>query len=313
MKKVLFLLLLLLSLSLFTSCKEARDDGKIKVVCSIFPLYDWAQEVVGDSDAVSLDLLVKNGTDMHSYQGSVQDIVAIDECDVFIYVGGESDEWVEEALQNHADPNRVVLRLIDYVECTDTSCHSVIEHSHTHEHEAYDEHIWLSLKNAVRATDLIADVLMALDTEHAAAYAENAEAYTARLNALDEAYAAAFASASQKILLFADRFPFAYLAKDYEIECVAAFSGCSAESGASITTVKELAALVREHSLSAVLVLEDSADSIAEGVIDASGVKNVRILAVNSMQSIDARALASGVSYASVMEKNLEIFRECLH
>ncbi len=311
MKKFLLCLILFLSLSL-CACAEKQDDGETDVLCSVFPLYDWTQEIVGESELLSLDLLVENGVDMHSYQPSVQDIVKISECDVLIYVGGVSDAWIEEVLREHPDPDRTVLRLIDYIECEDNTCHDGLDHSHHHEAEGYDEHIWLSLQNAARLVDVIADALGARIGENAPLYEANAQAYIAQINALDAHYAESFGALSQKVLLFADRFPFVYLSRDYGITCFAAFSGCSAESEASTATVRALAEKLNEYALCSVLVLEDSADSIAAAVIGAADRRDVTVLSVDSMQSISRTDVDSGVRYLSVMEKNLSLFLQAM-
>ena len=306
MKKFLLCLvfLLLLSFSL-CACADAEDDGKTDILCSVFPLYDWTREIVGEDDTLSLELLLENGVDMHSYQPSVQDIVKISECDVFIYVGGASDAWIEEVLREHRNPDRTVLRLIDYIDCEDNACHDGLDHSHHHEAEGYDEHIWLSLRNAARLSGVIADALCARLPEKATLYKANAQAYIARINALDETYAEAFGALSQRVLLFADRFPFVYLSRDYGITSFAAFSGCSAESEASAATVRTLSEKLNEYSLHTVLVLEDSADSIAASVISAAKRDDVAVRSLDSMQSISHKDIAGGVRYLSLMEKNL--------
>lgn len=312
MKKFVLLLVLLLTLSAFSSCGEDKEEGELKIVCSVFPLYDWTREIVGESDALSLELLVDSGTDMHSYQASVGDIITLTECDLFIYVGGASDAWAEEALRSHENPNRVELRLLDYIECEDLSCHSGEGHDHTHEAEGYDEHIWLSLRNAARVSAVIADAIASLDPLNASLYLENSTTYIDNLNALDAFYAEAFQACAQRVLLFADRFPFVYLTRDYEILCFAAFSGCSSESEASAATVRTLAVQLDEYGLSSVLILEDSSDSIADAVIAASKSENVSVLSVDSMQSVSEADIRGGVRYLTVMEKNLALFLEAM-
>lgn len=312
MKKILLCLLFLLSLSFLCACTEKEDDGKINIVCSVFPEYDWTREIVGEADSVTLDLLVENGVDMHSYQPSVSDLVKMAECDLFIYVGGVSDAWAEEALKNNPNPNRRVLRLLDYVSCEDHTCADGLDHSHHHEAEGYDEHIWLSLPNAAKLTRVIADALEALDGEHAPLYEANAKAYINRIEALHKTYEKAFSALPLKVLLFADRYPFVYLSRDYGITVYAAFSGCSAESEASAATVRTLAEKVDEYGLRALLILEDSSDSIAESVLSASKKKDAAVLTVNSMQSISRADIEAGVRYFSIMEENLSVFLQAM-
>ncbi|MDO4566964.1 MAG: metal ABC transporter substrate-binding protein, partial [Oscillospiraceae bacterium] len=196
------------------------DDDKLSIVATIFPEYDWAREIVGDTESVELTLLLDSGVDLHSYQPTAEDIIRISTCDLFIYVGGESDDWVEGALREAANEDMTVICLLDVlgdaVKTEETVEGMQEEHEHEdgedHEHEeAVDEHVWLSLKNAELFCAHIASELERLDSANAAAYAANAEAYMAELAALDAQYEEAVDAAAGKTLLFGDRFPFRYL------------------------------------------------------------------------------------------------------
>ncbi len=339
MKKILLILLGLALLFSLAACAagpapaqtdpaSAQTDAaaeKLSVVTTIFPEYDWLRQIVGETDGVELTLLLDRGVDLHSYQPSVDDIVKISTCDLFVYVGGESDEWVEDVLENAANPAMRVVNLLevlgDAVKEEEIVEGMEAEHDHDHEDEdhedeeegpEYDEHVWLSLKNAAAFCRALAGELGALDGANKAAYEANAAAYIEKLEALDGAYAAAVEAGNQKTLLFADRFPFRYLVDDYGLSYYAAFAGCSAESEASFETVLFLANKVDELGLSCVLQIESADGSIAKTVCDTAQSENLTVLTMDSLQSATAEEMAAGATYLSVMEKNLEVLKQAL-
>lgn len=320
MKKIMTLLLAaLLIAGLFTGCVAIPDDGngKLSIVATIFPEYDWVINILGDkaTDA-DLTLLLDSGVDLHSYQPTAIDIIKISRCDLFIYVGGESDEWVEDALKEATNKDMIVINLLDVLgdAALEEEIKEGMEEEHDHEEEAteYDEHVWLSLKNAAALVGAIADAIASLDSENNALYQSNAAAYISKLTDLDARYAAAVDAAPQKTILFGDRFPFRYLTDDYGLDYYAAFVGCSAESEASFETIQFLAKKVDELRLSAVLTLEGSNQKIAETIVAATAAKDARILALDSMQSTTAKDVRSGSTYLSIMEKNLAVLTDAL-
>ena len=328
-KKIICLICILLfaalSLAPLSACSK-KDDGKIKVVCTIFPVYDWAMNVIGDrKDDYSVTLLQDSGADLHSYQPTVADLAAIAEADVFVYVGGESDEWVEDALRSVKNKNMVALDLISILgdkalveEIVEGMQHDHEDededHDHDHEEEAseLDEHVWLSLKNAEIFTQAIANAIMKADEANKETYSENAKNYIASLRALDQSYAAAIQASPRDTLLFGDRFPFRYLVEDYGLKYYAAFVGCSAESNASFETIRFLASKADELSLKVILKIENSKREIAEGIKNASTAKNQSIMVLDSLQSANKKEYASGRNYLSVMESNLEVLKTAL-
>ena len=277
-------------------------DGRTRVVTTIFPLYDFARQVAGDDDGVEITCLADGAADMHSFSPSSQDIIAISQCDVFIYVGGESDEWADEVLEQHPNENRVVICCFDVLD-------GMLLAEDGEEGE-FDEHVWLSLRNAAALTEAIADALEQAVPERAEAYAENAAACVAQLDALDARYAQALAG--DGTLLVADRFPFAYLANDYGLECFAAFSGCSAESEVSFGAVAQLADVLNECQLTHVFVIDDGDMAVAEAVISQAGRSDVEVLSLYSMQAVTRQDMEAGTSYLSLMEENLEVLEEGL-
>ena len=310
---------LVLLLSLAFSAPVMAQAARPNVVTTIFPIYDWIREIVGDADSVDVTLLLDSGVDLHSYQPTAQDMMKIALCDLFAYVGGESDEWVEDALNTAPNPDRLSVSLLDALG-DGAKAEEILEgmEAEAEEDDAegegveYDEHVWLSLRNAQVLVRALSEALGRIDPERAERYAANAEAYIEKLAALDAAYADALGSADLDTLLFGDRFPFRYLADDYGLRCYAAFSGCSAESEASFETIAFLAGKVDELELPAVMTIEGTDHRVAETVVASTREKSARILTLDSMQGTTMADVESGATYLSAMEKNLEVLRQAL-
>lgn len=321
MKKILALLLALwIPAAVLSGCAPQDDSAasnKLNIVTTIFPAYDWVREILGDeTDRAEITMLLDSGVDLHSYQPTVDDIVKISDCDLFLYVGGESDGWVDDALKNAPNKERKVIRLLDVLGDSakaEETVEGMQEEEHDHEEEAeYDEHIWLSLKNAQVLVTAISEALQETDPARKDAYAANAAAYAEKLSALDGEYRAAVDSGKYKTLLFGDRFPFRYLADDYGLDYYAAFPGCSAETEASFETVSFLAGKMDALGLPCVLTIEGTQHKIAETIVQNTAQKNQQILTMDSMQAVTANDAASGVSYLSIMEKNLSVLKKAL-
>lgn len=324
MKKFTALLLtFVLFLSLCPVSGLAEEAGKIRVVTTIFPIYDWVREIAGDTGNTEITLLLDSGVDLHSFQPSAQDIMNVAACDLFIYVGGESDEWAEDALAEAVNPDMVVISLVEALG-ENAKAEEIVEGMQAEEEEEegeegeeeeeeIDEHVWLSLRNAQVFTSAIADALAQKDPANADSYRANAEAYGAKLAALDAAYAGAVDSAAHKTLLFGDRFPFRYLTDDYGLTYYAAFVGCSAETEASFETVIFLAKKTDELQLPAVLTIEGKDHRIAETIIGSTADKNRKLLTLNSMQGTTANDIEQGATYLKIMEDNLAVLKEALN
>lgn len=321
MKKILALLLALwIPAAVLSGCAPQDDSAasnKLNIVTTIFPAYDWVREILGDeTDRAEITMLLDSGVDLHSYQPTVDDIVKISDCDLFLYVGGESDGWVDDALKNAPNKERKVIRLLDVLGDSakaEETVEGMQEEEHDHEEEAeYDEHIWLSLKNAQVLVAAISEALQESDPARKDTYAANAAAYVEKLSALDGEYRAAVDSGKYKTLLFGDRFPFRYLADDYGLDYYAAFPGCSAETEASFETVSFLAGKMDALGLPCVLTIEGTQHKIAETIVQNTAQKNKQVLTMDSMQAVTANDAASGVSYLSIMEKNLSVLKKAL-
>ena len=325
MKKALTILLAaLLAASCLTACasggkQPAAARGRVQIVATIFPAYDWVMNVLGDNPAeAEVTMLLSSGVDLHSFQPSAADILKISACDLFVYVGGESDAWVTDALREAANKDMIVVNLLDALgdavkeEEVVEGMQAEDEPDGEEDEAEYDEHVWLSLKNAAALVARISDAVQRLDPDRAAVYQANAAAYLEKLDALDAAYRAAVADAAVPTLLFADRFPFRYLADDYGLSYFAAFVGCSAETEASFATITFLARKVDALSLPAVLTIEGSDHRIAETVVQNTAEKNQKILTLDSMQATTASDVAAGTTYLSVMENNLTVLKAAL-
>ena len=330
---------LLVAVGMLAGCgaseKPTAQGDKLKIVTTIFPEYDWTREILGDqSERAEVTMLLDNGVDLHSYQPTADDLIKIAECDLFIYVGGESDGWVESALASTSNPDRAVINLIDtlgdsvkleevvegmqetehdHEEDEDLAHDADEEHTDADEQEAEtDEHVWLSLRNAQAVCQKIAEKLGEIDPEHEQTYTQNALAYIDKLAALDAKYQEAVDAANKKTLVFGDRFPFRYLTEDYGLNYYAAFVGCSAETEASFETIRFLAEKTDALGLSHVLTIENPNHKIAETVVANTSGKNQQVLSMDSMQSVTSKDVAAGATYLSIMEHNLEVLTQAL-
>ena len=322
MKKTLALLIaVLLAVGSLAACgsgksQKENDTGNIRIVASIFPEYDWVLNVLGDNPGkAEVTLLLDSGVDIHSFQPSAADILKMTTCDLFIYVGGESDEWVTDALKGAAKKDMTVISLMDVLGDAvkeEDIIEGMQEDAEEGDEKEYDEHVWLSLRNAVLFTENIAAALQKIDPDHAETYRKNAESYMEKLNILDAAYQTAVSNAPVKTLLFGDRFPFRYLVDDYGLNYYAAFAGCSAETEASFETITFLAEKINELSLTAVMTIEGNDHRIAETIIQNTRTKDQQILTLDSMQAASAKDMEKGITYLSIMEKNLSVLKDAL-
>ncbi len=315
------------STACISGCGSASPDnaGGPKIVTTIFPEYDWVMNVLGENPAnATVTMLLDDGVDLHSYQPTVDDILKISTCDMFVYVGGESDGWVDDALNEATNKDMIVINLLevlgDSVKEEEVVEGMEAEEEEEEEEEAdgeeeeieYDEHVWLSLKNAAVVVDCLEKNLEKIDESNASVYAANASAYINKLESLDKDYEAAVAAAPQKTVLFGDRFPFRYMTDDYGLSYYAAFVGCSAETEASFETIAFLAGKVDELGLNTVLTIEGKDHRIAETIVQNTASKDQKILTLDSMQSTTGENVKAGATYLSAMESNLSVLKEAL-
>ena len=322
--------------------EDAKDPNKkISIVTTIFPEYDWVREIVGNhADKFEITYLMNKGVDLHSYQASAEDIAKVSSADLFIYVGGESDTWAEDAIAEATNKDMKVINLLNSLG-SDVKEEEVVEgmeaedeHDHDHSEEAkdhdhadeakehdhakegeeveYDEHVWLSLKNAQKLVMDIEANIESLDPDNAADYAANADAYVKKLEELDKEYKKAVDESSLKYILVGDRFPFRYLVDDSGLKYRAAFVGCSADTEASFDTITFLAGKLDELGLKNVVTIENSDQKIAKTIIENTKNKDQGLVVLNSLQSVSQKEIDGGLTYLSVMKDNLEVLKKAL-
>ena len=340
-KKIIVVALLAMTMVL-TACggSVTKNNDKLKIVCTLFPQYDWTREIIGDNDNIELILLCESGSDLHSYQPTADDIITISNCDMFIYGGGISDKWVEDTLKQASNKDMIVINMLDVIG-DNAKKEEVVEgmeaHEHTHDDESsehdeeveeehsdsdhdhyfdptgYDEHIWLSISNAKLVCDEIYNGLCKLDQANKQVYESNLNSYKTKLDELDGKYKSMVESATLDTILVADRFPFRYLTSEYGIKYYAAFVGCSSETEASFETVKFLANKADELKLEKIIVVDGSTQDVAKTVIESTSGKNQSILVLDSMQAVGKKRIDTGETYLTIMEGNLFVLSEALN
>lgn len=309
LKMVCAALALLMLTAGFFACAEVKKNDKLKIVCTVLPLYDFCREIVGSN--ADIILLSGSSSDYHSYEPTATDILEISSCDIFVYIGGTSESWVDKTITASGNGNMTKVRTMSLVELLPIGGeeHDHDEHEHEHDEDEADEHIWTSIKNAILIAEGICDAVCTADEENRSTYEENCRKYGDKLSSLDKEYRKCVEESPIKELVFADRFPFAYLANDYGIECHAAFTGCSSESEASFEVMASLINEVKEKSLPAVIMIEGSKGDIADTVCKATGAKK---LTMDSCQSAANDTIKKTDIYYNAMRNNLEILREAL-
>ena len=333
MKKIIALVLVLaLAVSLLAACGQentigeanaaaSQDDGKLRIVTTIFPEYDWVREILGDqADRADLTMLLDNGVDLHSYQPTADDIAKIADCDLFLYVGGESDEWVDDALKESANPNQKVIDLMDvlsdeikeeeHVEGMQAEEEEPLSAEAEEEGAEYDEHVWLSLRNAETLCTAITNALGELDPDHKDIYTANASTYLQKLDQLDQSYRQTVDAAARNTLLFGDRFPFLYFCREFGLKYYAAFPGCANQTEPNPETVAFLIDKVKQDGIPVVFHIELSNGQMARAIADATGAQ-VRLL--NAVHNVSAEDFEKGITYLDLMRHNLNVLKEALN
>lgn len=299
---------------------KKKKDGKISVVTTCFPPYDFARAVAGDT--ADITMLLSTGAEAHSYEPTPRDIAEIQNCDVFICIGGEDEVWVDSILDAVDNDSMTVIRLFDYAELLEEEAVAgASPDGHDHHHNSEDElhgevseehadgHIWTSPENAIRCVQAIEDAFCVKYSENADLYRRRGERYINRLEKLDNDFREITKNASEKVIIVGDRFPFRYLAHEYGLEYFAAFSGCSSESEPSVYTMAFLIDEILEHNSDTVFYLEFSTRKLAEKLCDATGAK---MLSLNSCHNVSKEDFNSGVTYIDLMYENLKNLKEAL-
>ena len=307
-----------------TASTEVQTPSKIRVVTTIFPQYDFTRNIAGDKADVTL--LLPPGAESHTYEPTPQDMITIQNCDLFIYVGGESDVWIDTIVKSMGDKAPRTLALMDCVEAVTEEIVEGMQVAHAHDEDAdhdhdedddhldegntYDEHVWTSPKNAVRIVRAISEALGTIDGDNADTYTRNAEVYIQNLNALDSALSVVCATSARKTLIMGDRFPFRYLADAYGLRYYAAFPGCSGDTEASAATVAFLIDKIKAEQIPVICYIEFSNRRVADAIAEATGAEP---LLLHSVHNLSKQEIASGASYLSIMQQNIETLRRALN
>ena len=325
--RIALVLTVILIFSILAGCQQSNSNSdvattnditndstgdKLSVVATIFPQYDFVREIAGDN--LELTLLLPPGSESHSFDPTPQDIITIQNCDVFIYVGGESDEWVNQILDSMDTSNMKIISLLHLVDAVEEEIVEGMEADEGSDEGVgneieYDEHVWTSPKNAITIVQYISETLCELDNSNASVYTANTASYLEKLKELDTAFQTVVDNAKRTTLVFADRFPFRYFADAYGLDYYAAFPGCSTETEASAATVAFLIDKVNEENIPAVFYIEFSNEKMADTICENT---NAVKLLLHSCHNISKDELESGVSYLDLMAQNAESLKEAL-
>ena len=313
-----FLALLLAAATALTLCAcaptgEDAEDGRLQVVCSLFPYYDFVREIGGAY--VSPHLLVAAGREAHSFEPTPMDVIRVSRADVFVYNGGEGEQWVDEILDSAGENIPTVLRMMDYADTLteeplaghDDADHDHADHDHDSDDIEYDEHIWTSPVQAMKLCRAICDALCAADPAHAAAYRSNLQEYLGQLAELDAAFRQVCSGKKRSLLVFGDRFPLLYFCREYGLDYRAAFHGCSSDTEPSLYTLKFLIDKVNEQDIPVVYALELSSRKVADAIAETTGAK---VETFYSCQTVSQADWAAGEGYVSLMRRNVAALRE---
>lgn len=291
--------------------EKSAQSGGVCIVTTVFPQYDFARKITAGTDA-DITMLIKPGSEAHSYDPTPADMVKISGCDLFVEVGGESEAWAEKVISAAALDTSKVLSLMETVSllCEEEGIeHEEHSHGDDGEEEEYDEHVWTSPKNAIIIVKEMTERISALDRENEKVYRENAEAYLEELSRLDADFDSLGKKAEGKTLIFGDRFPFLYLARAYGFEYRSAFSGCSAQTEASVATVCTLIDLAKEADAKVIFAVDFSNGKIAQTIASEVGAK---VSYLYSCHNIAASDMEKGVGYLELMRQNLDRIAEAL-
>lgn len=310
-KKITIGLLLLLSILILTSCGsniETKEDTKLKVVTTIFPAYDFVRNI--GEDKLNNKLLIKPGSETHSYEPSPKDIIDIEKSDLFIYVGGESDAWVEKILSSMDKDQKNIIRLIDGIDLVKEEIVEGMTVSHEEDDDEYDEHVWTSIRNSEKIVENIYEKLAELDKENKEFYKENKDKYINELDMLDKELEKVVKNAKNDTVLFADRFPFRYLFEDYNLKYYAAFPGCAEQTEPNPSTIKYLIDKVKSEDIDSIFYIEFSSENLANMIIEDTNAKKYLL---HSAHNVSKEDFDNNIGYIDIMKENIKNLEEALN
>lgn len=297
-----------------TATNDKNDDKKASIVCTNFAEYDFARQIAGDKADVKL--LLKPGAEVHTYEPTPQDMITIQNCNMFIYVGGDSDEWVSKVLDSMDKKNMTMIKMMDCVKLVEETLSEGMEAEKEEESDGeeegpeMDEHVWTSPANAIKIVQNISDKLCKIDEKNADTYKSNTTAYTEKLQKLDDEFKDVVANGKRKEIIVGDRFPFRYFCEEFGLKYYAAFPGCSTDTEASPATIAFLIDKVKQDSIPVVFHIELSNAQMCKSISDATGAKSELLNAIHNVSADDFKA---GVTYIDLMEHNVKVLKEALN
>ena len=286
---------------------DNKDSQKLKIISTVFPPYDLARQIAGDNADISI--LLPPGSESHTYEPTAKEILEIQNCDIFLYIGGENEQWAEKIISSNKSDSVKTVKLIDCVKTLEEAELHEEEHEEEHSHET-DEHIWTSPKNEQLMLTAVYDAICEADPENKAVYTKNKDSYNGQLSELDKAYKEAVGNAKNKTIIMADKFPFRYLAEEYGLDFYAAFSSCSDESEPSAATMTSLISKIKELKIPVVYYLEFSSTKVADTLCSETGASS---LMLHSCHNVSKEDLDKGVTYVDLMKQNLENLKTALN
>ena len=286
---------------------DNKDSQKLKIISTVFPPYDLARQIAGDNADISI--LLPPGSESHTYEPTAKEIIEIQNCDIFLYIGGENEQWAEKIISSNKSDSVKTVKLIDCVKTLEEAELHEEEHEEEHSHET-DEHIWTSPKNEQLMLTAVYDAICEADPENKAVYTKNKDSYNGQLSELDKAYKEAVGNAKNKTIIMADKFPFRYLAEEYGLDFYAAFSSCSDESEPSAATMTSLISKIKELKIPVVYYLEFSSTKVADTLCSETGASS---LMLHSCHNVSKEDLDKGVTYVDLMKQNLENLKTALN
>ncbi len=310
---VIFLIAALLFLASCSGEETPKIEGKTSIVCTVFPAYDFARSIIGDSNDFDLKLLLKPGSEVHSFEPTPRDIIDIKNCDIFIYTGGESDEWVRNILGSIDSNDMKIIAMMDCVEAVEEETVEGMQNQEEDEEPQYDEHVWTSPVNASKITKAISECIVEKAEENgrnSELYKQNTEKYLAKLSDLDQSFREITNNAKRKTVVFGDRFPFRYFAEEYGLEYYAAFPGCSAETEADAKTVAFLIDKVNSEQIPVVFYPELSNQKVALTICESTNAEPKQL---NSCHNLTVDEFNGGADYISLMNENLAAIEAALN
>ena len=304
MKKIKIILLILL----LVGCTKTNEEKKINIISTSFPGYDFARAITKNIDDVNVKMLLKPGAEMHDYEPTPKDIINIEKSNMFIYVGGDSDEWVKKIIKKINPKKTKIIKLMDLTNITYEEEVEGMEEEH-HEEE-YDEHVWTSPVNAIKITESLEKEIIKIDKQNKEKYEKNSNKYKNELNKIDTEIRQIIDNSKRKELIFGDRFPLKYFTDEYNLKYYAAFKGCSEQTEASAKTIAFLINKVKEDNIPVVFSIELSNKKLAEEIAKQT---NTKVLEFHSAHNISKEDFKNEITYIDIMNKNIKALREALN